>query len=171
MSVFDVFKKKLKEKPVPKKTRKDFGKEKSVNKKPKPVAEKKLKSVVNEKEVVRREKKETEKIAKQPAKVVKSRKAVKSDVAWKVLKRPHITEKATKLTEENQYMFRVSSRSNKTEIKQAVTDVYGVVVESVKIINVPPKKRRLGKTQGWRKGYKKAIIKIKKGQAIEVLPR
>ncbi|MEA3452885.1 MAG: 50S ribosomal protein L23 [Patescibacteria group bacterium] len=88
-----------------------------------------------------------------------------------MLKRPHITEKATELTSENQYMFRVSSRSNKIEIKKAVSDVYGVKVESVRIINVPPKKRRLGKTQGWRKGYKKAIVKIKKGQEIEVLPR
>jgi len=41
----------------------------------------------------------------------------------------------------------------------------------VKIINLPPKKRRLGKIRGWRKGYKKAIVRIKEGQKIEVLPR
>jgi len=174
MSVFNVFKKKLKETSAPKKTRKDFGKEKPVNKKPKPLAEKKQKPVVSKKEVVKKVnkvKKEDGKIVEQLAKIAKPKKVVKSEVAWKVLKRPHITEKATELTEENQYIFRVSSRSNKIEIKQAVADVYGVVVESVKIINVPPKKRRLGKTQGWRKGYKKAIVKIKKGQEIEVLPR
>jgi len=160
MSVFDVFKKKLKEKPAPKKARKDFGTAKPVVKKPKSLAGKKVVSKKDEKETV-----------KEPVKVVKPRKIVKSEVAWKVLKRPHITEKATELSEENQYMFRVSKRSNKIEIKQAVADVYGVVVESVRIINVPAKKRRLGKTQGWRKGYKKAIVKIKKGQEIEVLPR
>jgi|AntAceMinimDraft_16_1070373.scaffolds.fasta_scaffold00683_12 large subunit ribosomal protein L23 len=165
MSVFDVFKKKLKEKPAPQKARKDFGKggpaiKKSVVKKPKPLAEKK--------DAI---KKEDKTIKEKPAKIAKPKKIVKSHVAWKVLQRPHITEKATELTEENQYMFRVFSRSNKIEIKQAVEDVYGVNVEKVRIINVPPKKRRLGKTQGWRKGYKKAIVKIKKGQEIEILPR
>jgi large subunit ribosomal protein L23 len=180
MSVFDIFKKKLKEKPVPQRTRKDFGKakpaiKKPITKKPKPLAEKEPKLSVSKKDIVKKEKLEKKEIVKEsvkePVKVVKPRKIVKSEVAWKVLKRPHITEKATELTEENQYMFRVSSRSNKIEIKQAVEDVYGVIVEKVRIINVPPKKRRLGKTQGWRKGYKKAIVKIKKGQEIEVLPR
>jgi len=42
---------------------------------------------------------------------------------------------------------------------------------NIKIINVPKKRRRLGRISGWKKGYKKAIVKIKKGQKIEVLPR
>lgn len=160
MSVFDVFKKKLKEKPVPQRARRDFGKEKPAVKKPK--------RSVSKKDIVKEEKKI---IAEKSVKVAKPRKVIKSEVAWKVLKRPHITEKATKLTQENQYIFRVFKHSKKIEIKQAVEDVYGVTVEKVRIINVPPKKRRLGKTQGWRKGYKKAIVKIKKGQEIEILPR
>jgi len=41
----------------------------------------------------------------------------------------------------------------------------------VKIINVPAKRRRLGRISGWRKGYKKAIVRLKEGQKIEVLPR
>jgi len=172
MSVFDIFKKKLKEKPTPRKTRKDFGKEKPAIKKP---VIKKPKPLAGKKDIAKKEKPEKKEVAKEsakePVKIVKPKKIVESEVAWRVLKRPHITEKATELTEENQYMFRVSKRSNKIEIKQAVADVYGVTVEKVRIINVPPKKRRLGKTQGWRKGYKKAIVKIKKGQEIEVLPR
>jgi len=44
-------------------------------------------------------------------------------------------------------------------------------VMDVKIINVPAKERRLGRISGWKKGFKKAIIKIKEGQKIEVLPR
>lgn len=91
--------------------------------------------------------------------------------AYRILKFPHITEKATELSKENQYVFKVFPRANKTEIKKAVEEVFGVNVLSVKIIKVPRKKRRLGRIEGWRKGYKKAIVKIKEGQKIEILPK
>ena len=91
--------------------------------------------------------------------------------SYRVLNIPHVTEKATDLVKENKYIFKVFLGTNKTEIKRAVESIYDVDVTSVRIINIPPKKRRLGKNLGQRKGYKKAIIKIKKGQKIEVLPR
>jgi len=91
--------------------------------------------------------------------------------AWKILKTPHITEKATDLVGKNQYAFKIWPGANKVEIKKAIEDLYGVDVMSVKIINIPRKGRRLGRISGWRTGYKKAIIKIKEGQKIEVLPR
>ncbi len=94
-----------------------------------------------------------------------------SKIAYRVLGAPHVTEKATALTEENKYVFKVLPRTNKIEIKKAVEDLYGVDVVKVRIINVPKRRRRLGKQKGWRKGYKKAIVKIKKGQKIEILPR
>ena len=90
---------------------------------------------------------------------------------YKILKTPHVTEKAGDLIAKNQYIFKVLSRTDKNEIKKAIEWFYKVSVVSVKIINVLPKKRKLGKISGWTKGYKKAIIKIKKGQKIEVLPR
>ena len=90
---------------------------------------------------------------------------------YRILKSVHITEKATDLTKENQYVFQVWPAANKVEVKKAIKELYGVDVLSVKIINVPPKRRRLGRISGWRKGYKKAIVKIKEGQKIEVLPR
>ncbi|MBZ9573074.1 50S ribosomal protein L23 [Patescibacteria group bacterium] len=93
------------------------------------------------------------------------------ETAYRVLKAPQVTEKATALTGKNQYVFKVWPGANKVEIKKAVKDLYGVEVLSVKIIKVPRKKRRLGRISGWRKGYKKAIVKIKEGQKIEVLPR
>jgi large subunit ribosomal protein L23 len=102
---------------------------------------------------------------------IKTPKANKPGSAWKVLKVPHITEKATDLSESNQYVFNVYSDSNKKEIKTEVENVYGVDVVAVNIINVPEKKRRLGKTKGVKSGYKKAIVKIKTGQKIEVMPR
>jgi large subunit ribosomal protein L23 len=82
-----------------------------------------------------------------------------------------VTEKATDLVKKNQYVFKVWSGVNKTEIKKAIEDLYGVDVISVKIINVPRKRRRLGRIRGWRKGYKKAIVRIKEGQKIEVMPK
>ena len=95
----------------------------------------------------------------------------KEGEGYRILKKPRITEKATDLAEKNQYVFEVYPRTNKNELKKAIKDLYGVDAVSVRIINVPRKKRRLGRIEGFRKGYKKAIIKIKEGQKIEVLPR
>lgn len=81
---------------------------------------------------------------------------------------PHITEKSHLLSQQNQYVFEVFPRANKTEIKKAIEQIYQVKVLNVRIINVPSKKRRMGRTQGWKKGYKKAIVEIKEGQKIEV---
>jgi large subunit ribosomal protein L23 len=91
--------------------------------------------------------------------------------AYRILKTPQVTEKATDLTKRNQYIFKVWSTTGKVKIKKAIEDLYGVDVISVKVIRVPARKRRLGRIRGWRKGYKKAIVKIKAGQKIEVLPR
>lgn len=101
----------------------------------------------------------------------KTRRGVKAGEVWRVLKTPHVTEKAAALSEKNQYVFKIWPRANKTEIGKAIEDIYGVDVLSVRIIKVPRKQRRLGKVQGWRKGYKKAIIKIKEGQKIEIMPK
>ena len=116
-------------------------------------------------------KEKAKEVKEKPFPEPKARKGVKAGEAWRVLKTPHVTEKAAALSEKNQYVFKVWPRANKTEIGKAIKDIYGVDVLSVRIIKVPRKQRRLGKVQGWRKGYKKAIIKIKEGQKIEVLPR
>lgn len=94
-----------------------------------------------------------------------------SDTAYRILKEPHVSEKATDLTKKDWYAFRVSSRANKTETKRAVEELYGVNVVAVRIVNIPSKKRRLGRIEGRRKGYKKAIVQLRAGQKIEVLPR
>ena len=104
-------------------------------------------------------------------KLPKVKKGAKVGEAYRVLKTPQVTEKATGLVGQNQYVFKVWPRTNKVETKKAIEDLYGVDVISVKIIKVPRKRRRLGRISGWRKGYKKAIVKIKEGQKIEVLPR
>jgi len=93
------------------------------------------------------------------------------EMAFRILISPHVTEKATDLESQNQYVFKVFPRANKIEIRKAIEEVYGVKVVSVNIINVPRKPRKLGKTIGWKKGFKKAIVKIKEGQKIETLVR
>ncbi len=91
--------------------------------------------------------------------------------AYRILKTPHITEKATDLAGKNQYVFRIWERANKVEVKKAIEDLYKVKVIDVKIIKVPAKRRRFGRISGWKKGYKKAIVKIKEDQKIELFPK
>lgn len=129
---------------------------------------KKKKSTKEKKEV-----KETEEKISEVAPEINPQK-VKEKISggvYKIIKAPQVTEKATDLAEKNQYVFKIYPRANKKEIKEAIENLYDVDVISVKIINVPKKQRRLGRISGWRKGYKKAIVKIEEGQKIEVLPR
>lgn len=97
------------------------------------------------------------------------KKEIKFNEVWKILKKPHITEKATDLTGKNQYVFEVFPRAGKSEIKKAVESLYGVEVTGVGIVNIPRKRKRVGRTMGFKGGYKKAIVRIKEGQKIEVL--
>ncbi len=83
----------------------------------------------------------------------------------------HVTEKSTSLLQENKYVFKVHLKTNKSEIKKEIENLYKVNVLAIKIINIPKKKVRVGKKEGWKKGYKKAIIEIKKGQTIETLAK
>ncbi|KKQ43575.1 MAG: 50S ribosomal protein L23 [Parcubacteria group bacterium GW2011_GWE2_37_8] len=87
----------------------------------------------------------------------------------RVLKQPLITEKSTHLAENNKYVFKVFDNANKTEIKRVVEKLYGVKVEAVNLLNMPGKKRRVGKTMGRQSGFKKAIISLPKGQKIDIL--
>ena len=89
---------------------------------------------------------------------------------YKVIERPLVTEKSTVLQDiRNQYSFKVHKKSNKSEIKKAVEALFDVKVEAVNIINMPGKYRRVlgrpGKTQPW----KKALIKLKEGHAIDIV--
>jgi len=130
-------------------------------------SEKKTEKVSVAKKVEKKTEKKIEKIepaAKSPLRA----KSVKG-FSFDVIKQPHISEKGSYLAEKNQYVFQVNPNFNKAEIKKSVEGIYRVDVLSVNIVRIPSKKRRLGKTEGFRKGYKKAIVKIKDGQKIEIL--
>jgi len=151
MSIFDIFKKK---KPSFVKT--------TEGKKEKKKKVERVKKVEKPKEEVG--KKIEEKMTEKPRK-----KEVK--VAPLVLRSAHIAEKPSRLAEINQYVFKVFPSSSKTEIKRAIEEIYEVDVLKVRVIKIPRKRRRLGRIRGWKKGYKKAIVRIKEGQKIEILPR
>jgi len=91
-----------------------------------------------------------------------------SKTAWRILANPHVTEKATALTTFNQYVFRVIGNPSKPEVKRAVEEIYDVHVQRVRKITIPRKKRKRGRHIGWRSGYKKAIVALRKGEKIEV---
>jgi large subunit ribosomal protein L23 len=84
-----------------------------------------------------------------------------------IIKRPIITEKSYQLMEENKYTFEVDRKSNKLEVKLAVEEIFDVTVEKVNIINVKPKKRRVGRYTGLTRNKKKAIVTLTKGQKID----
>lgn len=93
-----------------------------------------------------------------------------SEAAFRSLKFPLITEKATYLsTARNQYIFAVAPQAGKAEIKKAIQDLYGVRVTKVNTINMPGKKRRLGRHEGFRPDYKKAIVFLAVGEKIETV--
>lgn len=129
-----------------------------------------------EKAIVKKEKNKSEKQAEKVSvtketsekkQVSKSNKEVKG-FSYEVIKEPHISEKSTNLSQENKYVFKVYKETNKPEIKKAVEGIYGVNVLSVNVIKIPKKKRRIGKTEGFRKGYTKAIVELQEGQKIEI---
>ena len=85
-----------------------------------------------------------------------------------IIKKPIVTEKSSNdQNNYNKYTFKVDTRSNKTEIKEAVQKIFGVKVLEVQTINVKPKKKRVGRYSGFTKKYKKAIITLEPGQTLE----
>lgn len=86
-----------------------------------------------------------------------------------IIKAPIITEKSADLAQnKNTITFSVDTSANKTQIKQAIEKIFNVKVENVNIINVKPKKKRVGRYEGKTNRVKKAIVKLKKGSSIEL---
>jgi large subunit ribosomal protein L23 len=84
-----------------------------------------------------------------------------------LIKRPIITEKTTRLMEQNKYCFVVDPRANKTQIKQAVEEIFKVKVRSVNTLNFLGKIKRMGRHEGRRPSWKRAVVTLEKGSRIE----
>jgi large subunit ribosomal protein L23 len=86
-----------------------------------------------------------------------------------VIKKPIDTEKLNRLRDrENKYGFEVALMASKTEVKQAVESLFKVKVVDVKTSIVRGKMRRIGRSQGMRPNWKKAIVTLKEGDAISI---
>ena len=85
-----------------------------------------------------------------------------------ILKAPVITEKSQIAKSEGKYTFKVDSKANKIEIKEAIEKIFNVKVTSIRTLNVKPKKRRVGRYTGLTNRYKKAIVTLAEGQTIDL---
>lgn len=83
--------------------------------------------------------------------------------AYDIIIKPVITEGSMDATQEKKYTFKVAVNANKTEIKKAVEEIFGVDVKKVNVMNVNGKLKRLGRTQGKTASYKKAIVTLTEG--------
>jgi|SRR3989344_2000875 len=86
--------------------------------------------------------------------------------AHKILKGFYVSEKSAIGNALNQYAFKVNRAANKSEVKKEVTKLFNVEVKKVKILNMPEKRRDLGKHPGTKSGFKKAVVVLKKGHVI-----
>ena len=85
-----------------------------------------------------------------------------------VLIAPVVSEKSYSLIEDNKYSFRVHDKAHKTQIRQAVEELFDVKVEGVNIVKVQSKPKRRGFSRGKRPGWKKAIVQLRAGDRIEI---
>lgn len=86
-----------------------------------------------------------------------------------IIKAPIITEKSANIrSNDRKYVFEVDVKANKTQIKQAIESIFKVKVESVRTINVKPKKKRVGRYAGMTSKYKKAIVTLALNNKIDL---
>ena len=85
-----------------------------------------------------------------------------------ILIKPIVTEKSTALMEERKYTFRVPLSATKIQIRQAVEQIFKVKVQAVNTMRYEGKMKRLGRTQGRRSDWTKAVVTLKPGETIEL---
>jgi large subunit ribosomal protein L23 len=85
-----------------------------------------------------------------------------------VLLAPVVSEKSYSLQEDRKYTFKVHKDAHRTQVRQAVEELFGVHVENVNILKVQAKPKRRGLTKGIRPGWKKAIVQVRAGETIEI---
>jgi large subunit ribosomal protein L23 len=85
-----------------------------------------------------------------------------------VLLAPVVTEKAYAQIDNNKYSFRVHPDAHRTQVRQAVEELFNVKVERVNISKVQSKPKRRGLHKGTKPGWKKAIVQLRAGESIEI---
>ena len=85
-----------------------------------------------------------------------------------VLLAPVVSEKSYSLIADRKYSFRVHPKAHKTQVRQAVEELFHVNVERVNISQVKPKPKRRGLIRGTKPGWKKAVVQVREGDTIEI---
>ena len=88
--------------------------------------------------------------------------------ASQVLLKPIVSEKSYEATTRGMYTFKVHPDAHKTQIRQAVEELFDVKVERVNVIKVQSKPKRRGMFRGTRPGWKKAVVQLRAGDTIEI---
>ena len=85
-----------------------------------------------------------------------------------ILIAPVVSEKSYSLIEDNKYSFRVHDRAHKTQVRQAVEELFDVKVLDVATMSVKGKPKRRGYSSGFRRSWKKAIVQVREGDSIPI---
>ena len=85
-----------------------------------------------------------------------------------VLLAPVVSEKSYSLLSDRKYTFKVHKNAHKTQVRQAVEELFGVRVINVNIVKVQAKPKRRGLIKGTRPGWKKAVVQLREGESIEI---
>ena len=85
-----------------------------------------------------------------------------------ILLAPVVSEKSYSLIGEGKYVFRIHPDAHRTQVRQAVEELFGVHVEGVNVLKVQAKPKRRGMSKGIRPGWKKAIVQLREGESIEI---
>ena len=85
-----------------------------------------------------------------------------------VLIAPIVSEKSYEATTRGEYTFKVHQDAHKTQIRQAVEELFGVSVTRVNVMKVQAKPKRRGQYRGIRPGWKKAVVQLRAGDTIEI---
>jgi large subunit ribosomal protein L23 len=85
-----------------------------------------------------------------------------------VLIRPVVSEKSYGQIAQNQYTFQIHKDAHKTQVRQAVEELFDVKVERVNIVKVQAKPKRRGRSVGIKPGWKKAVVQLRAGDTIEI---
>ena len=88
--------------------------------------------------------------------------------AAQILLAPIVSEKSYAGTSVGKYTFRVHEDAHRTQVRQAVEQLFDVQVAKVNIVKVQPKPKRRGMIKGTKPGWKKAIVQLREGEAIEI---
>ena len=86
--------------------------------------------------------------------------------ANQIIRRPLVTEKSTAMRDagHNILAFEVDTKANKIQVKSAIEELFKVKVEEVRLFNVRGKIKRMGRYQGKRRDWRKAYVRLKKGE-------